>query len=269
MDETAMSVDEAVMGEAAVGDGTPTAPRTVLVTGAAQGLGAAIARAFHERGDRVALLDFDGDRNQETARALDPSGERVLAVRADLGDLDEARAAHRAVVERWGGVDVLVNNAARAPMSGLWEITPEEWEGVFRVNLAGTFFLTRTVAEHMRGRGRGGRIVNMVSVAGQTARPTAAHYGASKAGLISLTRVFATELAGDGITVNAVAPAMVDTPMVRTVGEEKLAEMTRRVPLGRIAAPEEVARLVLYLAGEDAGFVTGATYDINGGVLMR
>jgi 3-oxoacyl-[acyl-carrier protein] reductase len=243
--------------------------RTVLVTGAAQGLGAALARAFHEHGARVALLDADEARNRETAQRLDPDGERVLAVAADLGDTRQTEAAYEAVVDRWGGIDVLVNNAARAPMSGLWDITPEEWDGVFRVNLAGTFFLTRTVAKGMRDRGRGGRIINMASVSGQTARPTAVHYGASKAGLIALSRVFATELAADGITVNTIAPAMIDTPMVRTIGDQALAEMTARVPVGRIAAPEEVAGLALYLGGDGAGFITGATYDINGGVLMR
>ncbi|MGK5629403.1 SDR family NAD(P)-dependent oxidoreductase [Streptomyces sp. URMC 123] len=245
------------------------AGRVALVTGAAGGLGAAIARALYAHGARVALLDTDARRNEETARAIDPGGDRTLPVVADLSDPAAGRGALAAVEKRWGGVDILVNNAARAPGSGLWDITPEEWDAVFDVNLRGTFFLTRAVAAGMRRRGRGGRVINMASIAGQTARPTGAHYGASKAGLIALTRVFAAELAADGITVNAVSPAMIDTPMVRSVGERALAELTARVPLGRIATPEEVAALVVHLAGDQGAFITGATYDINGGALMR
>ncbi|MFD7667269.1 SDR family NAD(P)-dependent oxidoreductase [Streptomyces sp. NPDC059788] len=245
---------------------TGLAGRTVLITGSAQGLGAALVRAFHAEGAYIAALDVDDAANRALAASLDPDGDRVRAVHADLGDLAAVEAAHRAV-RAWRPVDVLVNNAARPLAKPLWEITPEEWDEVFAVNLRAVFFLTRAVAGDMRERGRG-RIVNMASIAGQTPRPTGAAYGSSKAGLIALSRVFAAELAGDGITVNTVAPAMIDTPMVRSVSPEALAALTAQVPLGRIATPEEVARVAVFLASQET-FVTGATYDVNGGALMR
>jgi 3-oxoacyl-[acyl-carrier protein] reductase len=240
--------------------------RTVLITGSAQGLGAALVRAFHAEGAYVAALDIDDTANRELASGLDPEGERILPVRADLRDPGAIDAAY-ATVRAWRPVDVLVNNAARPPARTLWEITPEEWDEVFAVNLRAVFFLSRAVAADMRERGFG-RIVNMASLAGQTPRPTGAAYGTSKAGLISLTRVFAAELAAYGVTVNAVAPAMIDTPMVRSVGPDVLAELVAQVPLGRIATPEEVARVVVFLASRET-FATGATYDVNGGALMR
>ncbi|MEU7149567.1 SDR family NAD(P)-dependent oxidoreductase [Streptomyces sp. NPDC045456] len=245
---------------------TGLAGRTVLITGSAQGLGAALVRAFHAEGAYVAALDRDDAANRALAADLDPGGERVRTVHADLRDLPATEEAYR-TVRAWRPVDVLVNNAARPLAVSLWEITPEEWDEVFAVNLRAVFFLTRAVAGDMRERGYG-RIVTMASIAGQTPRPTGAAYGTSKAGLIALSRVFAAELAGDGITVNTVAPAMTDTPMVRSVSPEALAGLTAQVPLGRIATPEEVARVAVFLASEET-FVTGATYDVNGGALMR
>ncbi|MEU7177688.1 SDR family NAD(P)-dependent oxidoreductase [Streptomyces celluloflavus] len=245
---------------------TGLAGRTVLITGSAQGLGAALVRAFHAEGAYIAALDIDDAANRALATGLDPDGERVLPVRADLRDPGAIDAAY-ATVRAWRPVDVLVNNAARPLAKTLWEITPEEWDEVFAVNLRAVFLLTRAVAADMRERGFG-RIVNMASLAGQTPRPTGAAYGTSKAGLISLTRVFAAELAAHGVTVNAVAPAMIDTPMVRSVGPDALAELVAQVPLGRIATPEEVARVAVFLASQET-FATGATYDVNGGTLMR
>lgn len=242
--------------------------RTVLITGSAHGLGRALVHAFLGAGDRVVAWDVDEDANRAMAAEADPGGGRVATARVDLADLDALQHAHARAREAHGPVDVLVNNAARALPKPLWDITPAEWDGLFDVNLRSAFFLTRAVAADMRTR-RSGRIVTMASVAGQTARPTGAAYGATKAGLISLTRAFAAELAPHGVTVNAISPAMIDTPMVRSVGAEKLAELTAQTPVGRIATPEEVATLAVYLAGPDAGFITGATYDINGGVLMR
>ncbi|GCD46735.1 SDR family NAD(P)-dependent oxidoreductase [Streptomyces paromomycinus] len=242
------------------------AGRTVLITGSAQGLGAALVRAFHAEGAYVAALERDDVANRALAAGLDPGGKRIRTVHADLRDLAATEEAYR-TVRAWRPVDVLVNNAARPSAASLWEITPEEWDEVFAVNLRAVFFLTRAVAGDMRERGHG-RIVNMASIAGQTPRPTGAAYGTSKAGTIALSRVFAAELAGDGITVNTVAPAMIDTPMVRSVAPEALAGLTAQVPLGRIATPQEVARVAVFLASEET-FVTGATYDVNGGALMR
>ena len=245
---------------------TGLAGRTALITGSAQGLGAALVRACHAEGAHVAALDIDDEANRALAAEVDPDGERIRTLRVDLRD-PEAIAAAYAEVRAWRPVDVLINNAARPLARTLWEITPEEWDEVFAVNLRAVFLLTRAVAADMRGRGYG-RIVNMASVAGQTPRPTGAAYGTSKAGLIALTRVFAAELAPHGVTVNAVAPAMIDTPMVRSIGPEALADLTAQVPMGRIATPEEVARVAVFLASQQT-FVTGATYDVNGGVLMR
>ncbi|MGD3112878.1 SDR family NAD(P)-dependent oxidoreductase [Streptomyces sp. YGL11-2] len=240
--------------------------RTVLITGSAQGLGAALVRACHTEGAHVAALDIDDETNRALAADLDPDGERIRPVHADLRDPDALTAAY-AEVRAWRPVDVLINNAARPLARPLWEITAEEWDDVFAVNLRAVFLLTRAVAADMRDRGFG-RIVNMASIAGQTPRPTGAAYGTSKAGMIALTRVFAAELAPCGVTVNAVAPAMIDTPMVRSISPEALAELTAQVPLGRIATPEEVTRVALFLASHET-FITGATYDVNGGTLMR
>ncbi|MFK0295882.1 SDR family NAD(P)-dependent oxidoreductase [Streptomyces sp. NPDC090442] len=245
---------------------TGLAGRTALITGSAQGLGAALVRACHAEGAQVAALDIDDGANRSLAAEVDPDGERIRTLRVDLRDPDAIAAAYDEV-RAWRPVDVLINNAARPLARTLWEITAEEWDEVFAVNLRAVFLLTRAVAADMRDRGYG-RIVNVASVAGQTPRPTGAAYGTSKAGLIALTRVFAAELAAHGVTVNAVAPAMIDTPMVRSIGPGALADLTAQVPMGRIATPEEVARVAVFLASRQT-FVTGATYDVNGGVLMR
>ncbi|RJO70750.1 SDR family oxidoreductase [Nocardia panacis] len=239
--------------------------RTALVTGAAQGLGAAIAAALHAAGASVAMLDRDADANARTAAEI---GTRTTPITADLADPDQLDAAYRTVVERLGGVDILVNNAAVAPMTGLWDIPAQEWDTVFAVNVRAAFLLTRTAAHGMRERGFG-RIINIASLSAQQPRPTGMHYGASKAALIAMTRVFAKELAADGITANVIAPGMIETPMVHTIGARAMADLAAAIPVGRIADPAEIAHLVTFLAGDGAGFITGATHDINGGVLMR
>lgn len=244
--------------------------RVSCVTGAAQGLGAAIAQALVSRGDVVVMSDANEALNEETARRVDPSGEYAIAVTADVRRREDIERLVGESVERFGRLDVMVNNAALTHVRSFWEITTEEWDEVLAVNLRGAFHGCQIAGEHMRRRPGGGRIVNLASVAGQHGRsPTGAHYAASKGGTIALTRVAATELAPHGVTVNAIAPALIDGPAVAAVPPDRLEVMASAVPLGRIGRPEEVGDLVAFLTSEASGFITGATYDINGGLLMR
>jgi 3-oxoacyl-[acyl-carrier protein] reductase len=234
--------------------------RTAIVTGAAQGLGAAIAARLAAEGDRVLLADIDLAGAEAVAAEI--GGE---AVEHDVRSLD----SWEGLVASAGPVDVLVNNAARTEFRSFWEIDVEEWDDVLATNLRGTYLGCRVAGAQMRARGSG-RIVNLASVAGQRgASATGVHYATSKAAIVALTRHAATELASSGVTVNAVAPAAIDGQMVSAVPPEKLEEMLRTIPVGRVGRPEEVAAVVSFLASDAAGFVTGATWDVNGGMLMR
>jgi 3-oxoacyl-[acyl-carrier protein] reductase len=234
--------------------------RTAVVTGAARGLGAAIAARLAADGDRVLLADRDLPGAE--AVAADVGGE---ALRHDVRDL---RSWER-LLDAAGDVHVLVNNAARTEVRSFWEIDVDEWDDVLATNLRGTYLGCRVLGAAMRERGWG-RIVNLASVAGQNSRAvTGVHYATSKAAIIALTRHAATELADSGVTVNAVAPAAIDGPMAASVPPDRLQAMLATIPVGRLGQAHEVAAAVAYLASDDAGFVTGATLDVNGGMLMR
>jgi 3-oxoacyl-[acyl-carrier protein] reductase len=231
---------------------------TAIVTGAARGIGEAIARRLHADGYRVVLADI------VDARAVaDELGDGAQAVEHDVRDA----ASWDALVGALDGeVYALVNNAARTELRSFWEVDVEEWDDVLATNLRGTYLGCRVVGAALRERGAG-RIVNLASDAGQAASGRSGpHYAASKAGVISVTRRAATELAPHGVTVNAIAPAAIDGPLARSVvTDEKLPQ----IPVGRLGRPQEVAALVSFLLSDDAGYVTGATLDVNGGVLMR
>jgi 3-oxoacyl-[acyl-carrier protein] reductase len=244
-------------------------PAIALVTGAAQGIGRAIAATLHEQGHRVALLDVDADGAAAAASALDPAGETALALTADVSDVAAVDAAVAELRARWGDPAILVNNAARTVVAPVLEIPLDEWDAVLATNLRSTVQLCQRCAPAMRAAGWG-RIVNLASLAGQTGGvASGAHYAASKAGMIVLTKILAGELAASGVTVNAVAPAAIHTPAMDRLPDERVAQLARAIPVGRVGTSEEVASLVGYLCTPAAGFVTGATLDVNGGLNMR
>jgi len=244
--------------------------RVALVTGGGSGLGAIIAGALHAAGYRVAIGDIDEAAAKAVAAKLDAGGASAIALRLDVRAKPDFEAALGAIVARWGGVQVLVNNAAVTAARPVMQITPEEFDAVVAVNLRGTFLGCQVFGAYFAGAGHG-RIVNLASLAGQNGgTATGAHYAASKGGILTLTKVFARDLGKAGVTVNAIAPGPLDLPIVHnTVPAERFAEFKANIPVGDIGDPGFVARLVLQLAAPDAGFVTGATWDVNGGLFMR
>jgi len=242
--------------------------RVSLVTGAAQGLGRSIATALHARGDRVALADINRAKVEEAADSLAGSGDaRAFAV--DVRSRESIVQIVHAVRESFGAIDILVNNAGVTVRRDYWQISDEEWDEVLECNLRSVFITCQVIAPGMRERGWG-RIVNISSLAGQQGGLVAgAHYAASKAGIIVLTKILARDLARSGVTVNAIAPAAIDTPAIGDASDAQKQDLAKSIPVGRLGRPEEVAALVAYLSSDDAGFVTGATLDMNGGVFMR
>jgi 3-oxoacyl-[acyl-carrier protein] reductase len=245
---------------------TSLAGRIALVTGAGQGIGQAIALDFRSQGAVVYVLDVDAARAEAAAAAL---GDGAMPLAADVRDRPQLETAHAEVISRHGQLDILVNNAALTINRSVWEIGEEEWDDVLAGNLRGVLFGCQIAGAAMRNRGSG-RIINLTSLAGQQGGLVAgAHYAASKAGIIVLTKIFARELAPFGVTVNAVAPAAIDGPVMQSLGAERVEALAASIPLGRVGTASEVAAAVTYLASDAAGFVTGATVDVNGGVFMR
>jgi 2-hydroxycyclohexanecarboxyl-CoA dehydrogenase len=243
--------------------------RTALVTGAASGMGLAIAHELVARGDRVALLDRNSDGAAQVTRELRDKGGEVLAVTVDVADrasVDEAVARTRAEL---GPIEIVVTAAGIAPHRFVADITEQIWDQVIRVNLTGTFHCIQASLPDMVDRGWG-RIVTVSSFAGQAGAPKMADYSAAKGGVISLTRSLAKELASQGITVNSISPGTIDTPMFRseptegdTVDAERVAAM---VPAKRLGSAEEIAATCAFLTSEGAGYVTGQIVGVNGGL---
>jgi len=240
--------------------------RVAIVTGAARGLGRASAARLHERGAAVAVNVRDRERAESVAKSI---GERALAVPGDLAAAGVPEQIVRLTLERFGRVDILVNNAALARSTRLPVLSGEEWRAALEVNLTAPFLLIKAVLPAMKAQ-RYGRIVNISSSAGRMVSTLGgAHYTASKAGLLGLTRAAAKELGPFGITVNAVCPGMIDTELTHeNATPELLARLSAGYPVPRLGTALEVADLICFAASEAAGYITGASLDINGGDLM-
>lgn len=249
---------------------SPDIIQTAVITGGAKGFGATATRALHAEGYRVVIADLDHKAALELAQELDLAGETAVAVTLDISRPEDFQAVLDRVVDRWGSAEVLVNNAARTEAKPVLEITPDEFNAVMATNAGGCFAGCQIFGRHFKDRGYG-RIVNMASLAGQNGgTATGAHYAASKGAILTLTKVFARDLAPYGVCVNAISPGPMDTPMVRgIVPPEKMEGFLKNVPVGQLGAPDYVARMITLLCGPDAGFVTGACWDVNGGLYMR
>ena len=238
--------------------------RVAVITGAARGIGFAIARRMLQSGATVALWDVDGDRLEAARRELS-TPDRVSAHCVDITDAQSVDAAAAATASAHRRIDILVNNAGITGGNGLtWEIDPDVWRRVIDVNLVGCFLVCRAVVPHLLANGYG-RIINVASIAGKEGNPTASHYSASKAGVIGLTKSLGKELATKNILVNCVTPAAANTEIFAQMTPQHIDYMRSKIPMARFVEVDEIAALICWLASGDCSFSTGGVFDISGG----
>jgi 2-dehydro-3-deoxy-L-rhamnonate dehydrogenase (NAD+) len=236
--------------------------RTAVVTGGAQGFGRAITERFVASGAKVAIWDFDQPLAEKTAKEI---GNAVSAFKVDVSDLAAVEMARDATLKAFGKIDILVNNAGIAGINKtVWETDLDEWRKVMRINLDGPFICAKAIVPAMIAA-KYGRIVNIASIAGKEGNPNAAHYSASKAGVIALTKSLGKELAAYDILVNAVTPAAAKTAIFDQLTQTHIDFMLSKIPKNRFVLVEELAAMVAWLSSEDCAFSTGAVFDISGG----
>ena len=242
--------------------------KTAVVTGSARGLGKAIALKMAALGANIVLNDIAAsDSLDATADEFKAAGYKVAVTRGDVRSSEDVKAMIAAAVEAFGSVDILVNNAGITKDKPMAMMSEEDWDIVLDINLKGAFLCTKFAGKQMIKQ-KYGRIVNMASVAGRYGNQGQANYSASKAGLIGLTKTTAKEFASRGITCNAVAPGMIQSKMTEVLSEEVKKKYLENIPLGRFGTPEDVANVVVFLASDDASYVTGQVIDIDGGLVM-
>jgi 3-oxoacyl-[acyl-carrier protein] reductase len=242
--------------------------KVAVVTGGSRGIGLAIAAWLAEHGATVVVSGRDADRVQAAAKELEAHGTPVLGVPADAAKREDADRLVDVTRERFGRLDILINNAGITRDGLVIRMKDDDWDRVMEVNLRGAFLMTRAAAKVMVRAKNGGRIINIASTAGTMGNAGQANYSAAKAGLIGLTKAAARELAHWGILVNAVAPGLIETDMAASIPEEAREALLAQVPLKRIGTPREVAEMVGFLAGDGATYVTGQVFHVNGGLYM-
>lgn len=235
--------------------------KTALVTGASGGIGGEIARALYAAGAKVALSGTRVEPLQQLAAELGP---RAFVLPCNLGDLNALDDLPKAAIEMLGGLDILVNNAGITRDNLFMRMSDAEWQAVIDINLTAVFKLSRAVLRPMM-KARWGRIINVTSVVGHTGNPGQGNYAAAKAGVLAMSKSLALEVASRNITVNCVAPGLIETAMTEKLTEAQRGKILDSVPAGRMGQPQEVAAAVLYLASQEAAYVTGSTLHVNGG----
>ena len=238
--------------------------KKALVTGASGGIGGAIAGALHAQG---ATLTLAGRNNEALERLAGELGDRTHVITGDLGDAASADAMLSAAMKGMDGIDILVNNAGLTRDNLAMRIKDEDWQQVINVNLTASFRLSRAVLRGMM-KTRWGRIINITSIVGVTGNPGQANYAASTAGIIGMSKALASEVATRGVTVNCIAPGFIETAMTESLGADQQAKLMESVPAGRLGTPEDVAACTVFLASDEASYVTGQTLHVNGGMAM-
>jgi len=241
--------------------------RIALVTGGAQGIGRAIAEELAAAGAVIVLADVNEAKLAETVTEMKAQGIDASAFTVNVSSQESIEAGAKAIIEKFGKVEILVNNAGITRDNLMLRMKPADWDLVLSINLTGAFLLTQALLSPML-KNRWGRIVNIASVVGRAGQAGQVNYAASKAGLIGLTRSLAREVASRNITVNAVAPGFIETPMTAVLSEEVSKAMLATVPLGRRGTPKDVAQAVKFLASDAASYITGHVLDVNGGMFM-
>ncbi|WP_116084190.1 3-oxoacyl-[acyl-carrier-protein] reductase [Tropicimonas sp. IMCC34011] len=238
--------------------------KTALVTGASGGIGAEIARTLHKAGASVAL---SGTREAPLEALASELGDRTAVLPCDLTDPEAQAGLPKRVTEALGACDILVNNAGITRDQLFMRMGDEDWAQVLEVNLTAAMRLSRAALRGMM-KARWGRIVNITSIVGATGNPGQGNYAAAKAGLVGMSKSLAAEVASRGVTVNCIAPGFIETAMTDKLGDEQKSKLLANIPMGRMGAPEEIAAAALYLASSEAGYMTGTTLHVNGGMAM-
>ncbi|MCS3484727.1 MULTISPECIES: 3-oxoacyl-[acyl-carrier-protein] reductase [Bacillus] len=242
--------------------------KTAVVTGASRGIGRSIAIDLAKKGANV-VVNYSGNeaKANEVVDEIKALGQQAFSVKADVSNAEEVQALMKQAVDTFGSIDILVNNAGITKDNLLMRMKENEWDDVININLKGVFNCTKAVTRQMMKQ-RSGRIINVASVVGVCGNPGQANYVAAKAGVIGLTKTTAKELASRHITVNAVAPGFISTDMTDKLDENVQTEMLKQIPLARFGAPEDISNVVVFLASEGAGYITGQTIQVDGGMVM-